>query len=52
MNCRCGSSGRVPVCKCKALSSNPGPTNKKGKKEKEIKSLQFGEKNKFHSIHR
>jgi hypothetical protein len=24
MDCRCGSSGRVPVCKHKALSSNPG----------------------------
>jgi hypothetical protein len=30
MDWRCGSSGRVPFCKCKALSSNP--TTTKGQK--------------------
>jgi hypothetical protein len=32
MDWRCGSSIEHLLCKCKALSSNPGPTKKKKKK--------------------
>jgi hypothetical protein len=31
MNCRCGSSGRMHVCKGETLSSNPSPTKRKKK---------------------
>jgi hypothetical protein len=33
--CRCGSSGWVPACKCKALSSNPSPIKEQQQQKKQ-----------------
>jgi hypothetical protein len=38
--CWSGSSGRVPVCKREALSSNPSTANKKRKKERKRKKKE------------